>query len=76
MTGKRSLNESAELEKLKNKFSTDRGTVLETMLDVWREKPSIGEGEIDEKKRAELVEENERKTKKKIEDLIGLIQMA
>ena len=67
---------SEEMEKLMNKFSTDPGRVPETMLDVWREERSIGEGEIDEKKRAKLVEEDERKTKKKIEDLIALIQMA
>ena len=58
-----------------NKFSTNHRTVLETMLDVWREEHSIGKGEINEKKRAELVEEDERKTKKKIDDLISLIQM-
>ena len=38
--------ESGELEKLKNKFSTDRGTVLRIMQDVWKEERSIGEDEI------------------------------
>ena len=33
---------SGELEKLMNKFSTDHGAVLETMLDVWKEAQTTG----------------------------------